>query len=143
MLRFAREKRQINLAVSLHAADDDLRRSMLPINIKYPLSELMEACREYVVLTHRRITFEWALINGVNDSLLQARQLAELINGILCHVNIIPLNPTAGYHGTATSSQQALKFQAELTQNGIPCTVRVRRGIDIHAGCGQLATKNS
>jgi 23S rRNA (adenine2503-C2)-methyltransferase len=143
MLRFAREKRQINLAVSLHAADDDLRRSMLPINIKYPLSDLMDACREYVSLTHRRITFEWALINGVNDSVLQARQLAELINGILCHVNIIPLNPTAGYQGTATSNHQALQFQTELTQVGIPCTVRVRRGIDIHAGCGQLATKTS
>jgi 23S rRNA (adenine2503-C2)-methyltransferase len=142
ILRFAKEKRQVNLAVSLHAAEDDLRSSMLPINSRYPLSDLMDACREYVNLTHRRITFEWALINGVNDSVLHANQLAELINGILCHVNIIPLNPTAGYSGAATSSQQAQHFQAQLAQRGIPCTIRVRRGIDIHAGCGQLATNN-
>jgi 23S rRNA (adenine2503-C2)-methyltransferase len=141
MLRFAREKRQVNLAVSLHAADDKLRSSILPINKRYPLDELMDASREYVSLTHRRITFEWALISGVNDSLLQARQLADLVNGILCHVNIIPLNPTAGYQGAATSMQQAQLFKAELDQIGIPCTIRVRRGIDIHAGCGQLATE--
>ena len=142
MLRLAKEKPQINLAVSLHAAVDDLRRSMLPINLKYPLSDLMDACREYISITHRRITFEWALINGVNDSTLQAKQLAKLINGMLCHVNIIPLNPTAGYQGSATSSQKAQQFKEQLERSGIPCTIRVRRGIDIHAGCGQLATKS-
>ena len=139
MLRFARELRQVNLAVSLHAAEDDLRSSMLPINKKYPLSDLMEACREYVSLTHRRITFEWALINGVNDSILQAQRLTTIIGNMLCHVNIIPLNPTAGYQGMATSQQQAEEFRNILVQNGIPCTIRIRRGIDIHAGCGQLA----
>lgn len=142
MLRLAKEKPQINLAVSLHAAVDDLRRSMLPINLKYPLSDLMDACREYISITHRRITFEWALINGVNDSTLQAQQLAKLINGMLCHVNIIPLNPTAGYQGSATSSQKAQQFKEQLERSGIPCTIRVRRGIDIHAGCGQLAIKS-
>jgi len=142
MLRLAKEKPQINLAVSLHAAVDDLRRSMLPINLKYPLSDLMDACREYISITHRRITFEWALINGINDSTLQAQQLAKLINGMLCHVNIIPLNPTAGYQGSATSSQKAQQFKEQLERSGIPCTIRVRRGIDIHAGCGQLATKS-
>jgi 23S rRNA (adenine2503-C2)-methyltransferase len=142
MLRLAKEKPQINLAVSLHAAVDDLRRSMLPINLKYPLSDLMDACREYISITHRRITFEWALINGVNDSTLQAQQLAKLINGMLCHVNIIPLNPTAGYKGTATTNLQAQQFKEQLERSGIPCTIRVRRGIDIHAGCGQLATKS-
>jgi 23S rRNA (adenine2503-C2)-methyltransferase len=142
MLRLAKEKPQINLAVSLHAAVDDLRRTMLPINLKYPLSDLMDACREYISITHRRITFEWALINGVNDSTLQAQQLAKLINGMLCHVNIIPLNPTAGYQGSATSSQKAQQFKEQLERSGIPCTIRVRRGIDIHAGCGQLATKS-
>jgi 23S rRNA (adenine2503-C2)-methyltransferase len=142
MIRFAREKRQINLAVSLHAAEDDLRSSILPVNKKYPISDLIDACREYTYLTHRRITFEWALIDGVNDSLLQAKQLAELINGMLCHVNIIPLNPTAGYRGTATTNLQAKQFQKELARSGIPCTIRIRRGIDIHAGCGQLATKS-
>ena len=142
MLRLAKEKPQINLAVSLHAAVDDLRRSMLPINLKYPLSDLMDACREYISITHRRITFEWALINGINDSTLQAQQLAKLINGMLCHVNIIPLNPTAGYQGSATSSQKAQQFKEQLERSGIPCTIRVRRGIDIHAGCGQLETKS-
>jgi len=142
MLRLAKEKPQINLAVSLHAAVDDLRRSMLPINLKYPLSDLMDACREYISITHRRITFEWALINGINDSTLQAQQLAKLINGMLCHVNIIPLNPTAGYKGTATTNLQAQQFKEQLERSGIPCTIRVRRGIDIHAGCGQLETKS-
>ena len=141
LLRFANEKRQVNLAVSLHAADDDLRSSMLPINIKYPLGDLMDACRQYVDITHRRITFEWALIDGVNDSLSQANQLIDLINGMLCHVNIIPLNPTDGYRGNATSISHAKLFQSQLEQHGIPCTIRIRRGIDIHAGCGQLATK--
>jgi 23S rRNA (adenine2503-C2)-methyltransferase len=137
--RFAAEKRQINLAVSLHAANDELRSSMLPINKKYPLEELIPACREYVQSTHRRITFEWALIKGVNDSLEQAGRLAELLSGLLCHVNIIPLNPTHKYAGKATSRQQAINFKEELESSGIPCTIRLRRGIDIQAGCGQLA----
>lgn len=141
ILRFANEKRQINLAVSLHAADDNLRSSILPINIKYPLRDLFDACQQYVDITHRRITFEWALIDGVNDSLEQANQLIGLIKGMLCHVNIIPLNPTDGYNGSATSNLQAQQFQSHLEQHGVPCTIRVRRGIDIHAGCGQLATK--
>ena len=143
MMRFAREKRQVNLAVSLHAAEDVLRSSILPINKKYPLAELINACREYVSLTRRRITFEWALISGVNDSIQQAAQLAHLINGILCHVNIIPLNPTAGYEGSATSAMQVRQFKEQLEKSGIPVTVRVRRGIDIHAGCGQLAVHKS
>ena len=143
MMRFAREKRQVNLAVSLHAAEDLLRSSILPINKKYPLAELINACREYVSLTRRRITFECALISGVNDSIQQAAQLAHLINGILCHVNIIPLNPTAGYEGSATSALQVRQFKEQLEKSGIPVTVRVRRGIDIHAGCGQLAVHKS
>ena len=142
MLRFAEEKRQVNLAVSLHAAEDELRSAMLPINKRYPLAELMDACREYVSITHRRISFEWALISGVNDSIHQAQQLAQLIHGMLCHVNIIPLNPTTGYQGAPTSSQQAHLFREQLEKSGIPCTIRVRRGIDIHAGCGQLAAIN-
>lgn len=141
ILRFAREQRQVNLAVSLHAADDDLRSSMLPINKKFPLGELMDACRQYVDLTHRRISFEWALINDVNDSLEQAMKLAGLLKGLLCHVNIIPLNPTQGYSGSATSRERAKKFQSVLETKGIPCTIRVRRGIEIQAGCGQLVTE--
>jgi 23S rRNA (adenine2503-C2)-methyltransferase len=137
--RFAEEKHQVNLAVSLHAATDDLRSSLLPINRKYPLDVLFQACREYVENTHRRITFEWALIQGVNDTLDQARELCNRLEGMLCHVNVIPLNPTKRYEGQASTQQQARLFKDELEKHGIPCTIRVRRGIDIQAGCGQLA----
>jgi len=138
--RFTGERRQVNLAVSLHAADDELRSSMLPINKKYPLAVLMEACREYVEQTHRRITFEWALIRDVNDSIEQAEKLASLVNGMLCHVNVIPLNPTRRFIGQGTTRKRAAAFQSALQSHGIPCTIRLRRGIDIQAGCGQLAT---
>jgi 23S rRNA (adenine2503-C2)-methyltransferase len=137
--RFAKEKRQINLAVSLHAANDELRLSMLPVNKRYPLAELIDACREYVDLTGRRITFEWALIQGVNDSADTARELSRLLKGLICHVNVIPLNPTKKFNGTGSTRERAQAFKAELEKNGIPCTVRIRRGIDIQAGCGQLA----
>jgi 23S rRNA (adenine2503-C2)-methyltransferase len=137
--RFADEKRQVNLAISLHAADDALRLSMMPVNKKYPIAEVLDACRYYVAQTGRRITFEWALIEGVNDTPEQARKLAERLHGLLCHVNAIPLNPTKGFTGRATTSDRAQKFKATLEAAGIPCTVRLRRGIDIQAGCGQLA----
>lgn len=137
--RFTAERRQVNLAVSLHAADDELRASMLPINRRYPLGELFEACRDYVNTTRRRITFEWALIQGVNDTPEQAQLLGKRLRGMLCHVNVIPLNPTRQYSGQATTRQRAVEFQATLEQQGIPCTIRLRRGIDIQAGCGQLA----
>jgi 23S rRNA (adenine2503-C2)-methyltransferase len=139
ILRFAREKRQVNLAISLHAAEDNLRSSMLPINKKYPLDQLMDACRQYISLTGRRITFEWALIDGVNDSIEQAENLSGLLKGLLCHVNLIPLNPTQGYNATGSSVETVKAFQAVLDQHHIPCTIRIRRGIDIQAGCGQLA----
>jgi 23S rRNA (adenine2503-C2)-methyltransferase len=137
--RFAKEQRQVGLAVSLHAADDELRSSMLPINKKYPIGELLDACREYVDKTKRRITFEWALIRDVNDSPDQARMLAERLKGLLCHVNVIPLNPTEKYEGKATTQERARLFQKELESRGVSCTIRLRRGIDIKAGCGQLA----
>jgi 23S rRNA (adenine2503-C2)-methyltransferase len=143
--RFTSERRQINLAVSLHAAEDELRTKMLPVNKRYPLDELMAACLEYVQQTHRRISFEWALIEGVNDTSEQARKLAQLLQklrvneSLLCHVNAIPLNPTRSYKGKATSLARAQAFINELRNYGIPCTIRLRRGIDIQAGCGQLA----
>ncbi|NUM49057.1 MAG: 23S rRNA (adenine(2503)-C2)-methyltransferase, partial [Anaerolineales bacterium] len=140
--RFTKEKRQVNLAISLHAAGDDLRSSMLPINKKYPIRPLLEACREYVKTTGRRITFEWALIHEVNDTPEQAKILAGLLAGINCHVNVIPLNPTLGYNGKATSRPRADAFRQILEDNGIPCTIRIRRGIDIRAGCGQLAVQH-
>jgi len=137
--RFADERRQVNLAISLHAADDESRVSMLPINKKYKIADVIDACRYYVAQTHRRITFEWALINGVNDSPEVAKKLASRLKGLMCHVNAIPLNPTTGYAGIATDRQRAILFKEVLEQAGIPCTIRMRRGIDIQAGCGQLA----
>ena len=136
---FASSGRQYNLAISLHAADDDLRSQMLPINRKYPLGALMDAVREYIALTHRRVTFEWALIQEVNDTPEQAHKLAQLLKGVLAHVNLIPLNPTAQFHGRASSRRRIEAFRAILERHGVPCTVRLRRGIDIQAGCGQLA----
>lgn len=138
--RFASEKRQINLAVSLHAANDALRSSMMPVNKKYPIAELIEACREYVAQTNRRITFEWALIRDVNDRTQDALELAGLLKGMLCHVNVIPLNPTSKFDGQATTRERAEAFKQTLESQGIPCTIRLRRGIDIQAGCGQLAS---
>ena len=141
--RFADEHRQVNLAVSLHAATNDLRNELLPINKKYPLEALMQACRDYVAKTHRRITFEWALIQGKNDGAQQAHALVKLLSNpkLMCHVNIIPLNPTHDYAGAASERERVDQFKNILDASGIPCTVRVRRGIDIDAGCGQLRIK--
>ncbi len=137
--RFADEHRQVNLAISLHAATDELRATLLPVNRRYPLNEVFEAARYYTATTHRRITFEWALIAGVNDTPEQAETLAKRVSGLLCHVNVIPLNPTAGYDGQASTRERVARFSAALEAQGVPCTVRVRRGIDVAAGCGQLA----
>lgn len=138
--RYTREGRPYNLAVSLHAVDDELRASMLPVNDRYPLKQLRRACQSYVEASGRRLTFEWALVRDVNDSLEQAEALAQWIDGLLSHVNLIPLNPTQGYPGEPSPLERANAFRERLQQHGISCTVRVRRGIDINAGCGQLAT---
>jgi 23S rRNA (adenine2503-C2)-methyltransferase len=137
--QFADEKRQVGLAISLHAADDEKRNEIMPVNKRNNISKLLEACRYYVDQTGRRITFEWALIHGVNDTEEVARKLASRLKGLMCHVNAIPLNPTTGYAGQATDRQRAARFKETLEQAGVPCTIRVRRGIDIQAGCGQLA----
>jgi 23S rRNA (adenine2503-C2)-methyltransferase len=139
--KFSLEKRQVNLAISLHAADDSLRNSLIPMNRKYGISSLLEASCDYTLESGRRITFEWALIDGVNDTAEQAHLLARRLKGLLCHVNAIPLNPINTYKGKATSKQRAKVFKDILVNAGIPCTIRQRRGIDIHAGCGQLAGK--
>jgi len=144
--RFSEESRQVNLAVSLHAADDELRSRMMPINRKYPLNELFDACLEYINRSRRRISFEWALIREINDTAEQAYRLAGRLKpffrdgSALCHVNVIPLNPTKGFAGQATTHKRALEFKSVLELHGIPCTIRLRRGIDIQAGCGQLAS---
>lgn len=139
--RFAEEKRQVNLAISLHAADDEQRSALLPVNRKYPIQQVIEACHEYVEKTSRRVTFEWALIRDVNDTPETARKLAGLLKGLICHVNVIPLNPTRDYTGQATTRERARAFCDILNAAGIPCTIRIRRGIEIQAGCGQLASR--
>ena len=141
--RFTLEKSQVNLAVSLHAANDTLRNKLIPLNRKYPLQELIPACRDYVEQTGRRLSFEWALINGINDTPEHARELAALIKGMICHVNIIPLNPTPIYPGAPTSAERALEFKSTLEESGITCTIRIRRGVDIKASCGQLAARHA
>ena len=137
---------QVNLAVSLHAADDELRNSLVPINKRFPLKILMKACEDYVTKTNRRISFEWALIENVNDSLQQAHNLVSLIKKSkvldtgLSHVNLIQLNPISNYQAKPSTNQKTISFKKVLESNQIPCTIRRRRGIDINAGCGQLAT---
>lgn len=136
--KFAAEQSQVNLAVSLHAATDELRQTMLPINKRYPLDVLIKACRDYVNKTRRRISFEWALIDDINDTPGQAHALANLLQGMLVHVNFIPLNPTRGYAGHESKQKRIAKFREILDKAGIQNTLRIRRGIDINAGCGQL-----
>jgi 23S rRNA (adenine2503-C2)-methyltransferase len=137
----AKDRSQTNLAISLHAADDQLRSKIVPVNSKYNISALMAACDEYLEVTNRRITIEWAFIDGVNDSTKQAHKLADLIRGKLFHVNLIQLNPVEHYSGKPSQDESARKFQKIIEAAGIPCTIRLRRGIDIQAGCGQLASK--
>ncbi|MFZ1395558.1 MAG: 23S rRNA (adenine(2503)-C(2))-methyltransferase RlmN [Candidatus Promineifilaceae bacterium] len=136
--RYADEQRQTPLAISLHAATDAERDKLIPINSRWPIADLMDACHYYIEKTGRRLTFEWALISGENDTIEQARALGNLLHGMLCHVNLIPLNPTAGFSGGPSSKERVDVFQAELSHYGVSSTVRVRRGIDIQAGCGQL-----
>jgi len=136
--RLAEEALPINLAVSLHAADDWLRDRLVPINRRYPLAELMAAVRDYAGTTKRRVSIEYALIDGVNDALEQAQALARLLEGLLCHVNLIPLNPTSGSPWQPSPRERVDAFRAVLEAAGVPTTVRMRRGIDIEAGCGQL-----
>ena len=136
ILRLAAEGRPYHLAVSLHGATEAERAALVPVSRRWPLVELIAACRTYAAATRRRIFFEWTLIAGTNDSPAHASRLADLIAGIAAHVNLIPLNPTAGFSGIASGS--AVGFQAVLASAGIPSTVRQRRGIDVAAGCGQL-----
>ncbi len=138
--RFADEGLQVKLAVSLHKSDDSERSALMPVNRRWPIAELIDACRYYVERTKRRITFEWAAIAGENDTVAEAQRLGQLLAGLHCHVNVIPLNPTGGYAGRPAPAPDLERFLATLGQCGLNATVRVRRGIDIEAGCGQLKT---
>jgi len=138
ILRLADEKQPYNLAVSLHGATEAERSALVPASQRWPLADLIAACRTYCEKTGRRIFFEWTLIAGKNDSPAQAARLAELLAGLDAHVNLIPLNPTDGYVGDPTGTPAAKEFQHVLQAAGFPSTVRQRRGIDVAAGCGQL-----
>lgn len=140
ILRLAREKRPLHLAVSLHAATQEERAVLVPVARKWPLDELMAACRTYSETTGRRIFYEWTLIEGKNDTAEHARSVGRLLRGLPAQVNLIPLNPITGYDGTPAQAESARRFQKILSDEfELPSTVRQRRGIDIAAGCGQLA----
>lgn len=140
--KLSQEQLQVNLAISLHAPTDELRSRTMPINRKYPLSELLAACRDYIATTHRQVTFEYVLLNGVNDTLTHAQELADLLAPLkqFAHVNCIPVNATsADYH---TPGPEAIRaFRNALYERGISNSVRAERGDDIAAACGQLRTR--
>jgi 23S rRNA (adenine2503-C2)-methyltransferase len=141
--RLAREDLPVNLAVSLHAANDRLRDTLVPLNRRYPLPLLMEACRQYLTAKGRRLSFEWALIDGINDRVVDAGELAELARHLGAHVNVIPLNPTPGYPLRGTAPEGVRHFRDLLVQLGVNATVRRNRGTDIEAACGQLAARTA
>ncbi len=136
--RFSDDFPQVNLAVSLHGTTDEIRSSMMPVNKKYPLDVLISACRDYTKKTGRRITFEYTMVNGVNDSDEDADRLCRLLRGMLCHVNVIPLNKVKESGFDTVSRARAREFQELLESRGIPATVRRELGADIDAACGQL-----
>jgi 23S rRNA (adenine2503-C2)-methyltransferase len=131
----------VNLAVSLHAARDSLRDELVPINKRYPLADLVQACADYLLKKNRRVSFEWAMIDGINDQPQDARELARLCKRLrpAAHVNLIPLNPTPGWPTKGTSPDGVREFARQLEDLGVNVTVRRNRGTDIDAACGQLA----
>ena len=141
--QLAQEKLGLTLSVSLHAADNETRSRIMPVNLRYPIEELLTACKEYTQLTSRRISFEYALIAGENDSPEQAKKLAKLLKGQLCHVNLIPVNyvKEAGFQPALPG--RVRQFQSLLMEHGINATVRRTLGSDIAAACGQLRRENS
>lgn len=140
--RFGDDFPQVNLAVSLHGTTDKIRSSMMPVDNKYPLGELMPACKRYTEKTGRRITFEYTLVNGVNDRQEDSERLCRMLKGMLCHVNLIPLNKVSETGFDTVSREKAEIFRSVLENHGIPATVRRELGADIDAACGQLRLKN-
>jgi len=139
--RMATERLPVNLAVSLHAANDDLRSELVPINKRYPLVKLAAACRAYLKAKNRRLSFEWALIDRVNDRRVDAAELAAYARPLHAHVNLIPLNATPGWPTRGTSAEGVRAFRDRLVELGVNATIRRNRGTDIDAACGQLATR--
>jgi 23S rRNA (adenine2503-C2)-methyltransferase len=139
ILRLATEHLPVNLAVSLHAANDELRDELVPINRRYSLSAVIDACGAWIASRNRRLSFEWALIDGVNDRPSDANELATIARPLAAHVNLIPLNPTPGYLTRGTPPAGVRAFRDRLVAAGVNATVRRNRGTDIAAACGQLA----
>ena len=140
--KFADEEWQCTLSISLHATNDEKRSKMMPINNRYNIKELMEACKYYINKTNKRISFEYALAKDNNDNLDDAKELVKLLKGMLCHVNLIPINKIENGSFTKSSNENIIKFRDYLNENGIVATIRRELGSDIDAACGQLRRKN-
>ncbi|WP_020615362.1 23S rRNA (adenine(2503)-C(2))-methyltransferase RlmN [Paenibacillus daejeonensis] len=142
MYKFAEENTQINLAISIHAPNDALRSKLMPVNRRFPFADVMEACRYYVAKTGRRLTFEYALIGGVNDQPEHAEELGDVLQGLLCHVNLIPVNHVPERKYVRTPREDIFEFQRILERKNINVTIRREQGHDIAAACGQLRAKH-
>jgi 23S rRNA (adenine2503-C2)-methyltransferase len=138
MRKLARHPKRFNLAVSLHGSTDEERGALIPVNRRWPLAEVLDACREFSERKKQRVFIAWTLIGGINDHPDQAQRLAHLLEGMSVHVNLIPLNPTEDFDGAAPEPERVTAFQDILKTAGLPSTIRQRRGIDVAAGCGQL-----
>lgn len=138
----AEKNLQCTLSISLHATSDEKRSSLMPINNKYNIEQLLEACKVYIQKTKRRISFEYALVDGKNDSLEDAKDLAKLLKGMICHVNLIPINTIEGGNYRKSGKEKILAFRDLLNEKGIVATVRRELGSDIDAACGQLRRNN-
>ena len=140
--RLAEEKIQCTLSISLHATNNEKRSSMMPVNNAYPIEELMNACKDYIKQTNRRISFEYALAKDNNDNLEDAKELVKLLKGMLCHVNLIPINKIENGVYIKSSNENIMRFRDYLNDHGIVATIRRELGSDIDAACGQLRRKN-
>ncbi len=140
--QLAEENIQCTLSISLHATTNQKRSSMMPVNNSYPIEELLQACKDYIAKTNRRISFEYALAKDNNDNLEDAKQLVKLLKGMLCHVNLIPINQIENGAYTKATNENIMKFRDYLNDHGIVATIRRELGSDIEAACGQLRRKN-
>lgn len=139
---FANEELQCTLSISLHSSNNEKRSSMMPVNNRYPIEELMKACKDYIAKTNKRISFEYALAKDNNDNLDDAKELVHLLKGMLCHVNLIPINKIENGKYTKSTNENIIKFRDYLNEKGIVATIRRELGSDIDAACGQLRRKN-
>ena len=140
--KLAEENIQCTLSISLHATTNEQRSKMMPVNNAFPIEELMQACKDYIEKTHRRISFEYALAKDNNDNLEDAKRLVKLLKGMLCHVNLIPINKIENGKYTKSSNQNIIRFRDYLNEHGIVATIRRELGSDIDAACGQLRRKS-